>query len=257
MPPAAAVFISDAHLGSEPPPREAPREERLIRFLESLPGQARALYVVGDLFDFWFEYRAAVPRRYVRLLGVLRAVRERGVRVVYLAGNHDFWLGPFLRDDVGLETAEGPLAVELDGRRVWLHHGDGLIGGDLGYRMLKRVIRHPLSIALYGWIHPDIGLPFAHWCSRLSRGSRERRPLDGDRLFREIAEPRFREGFDAVMVGHFHHAYERREGNRLFCVLGDWMERFTYAELRDGAFSLRVWPEQADADAGARVRTGR
>src|SRR5262245_9693705 len=245
MPKAAAVFISDAHLGSEPRHREAEREARLIRFLGALPDLTRSLYVVGDLFDFWFEYWTVIPRRYVELLSVLRRVREQGVQITCMAGNHDFWLGPFLREEVGLTTADGPLALDLEGHRIWLHHGDGLIGGDLGYKVLKRVIRHPVSLALYRWIHPDLGLPLAHWCSQWSRGSRDQRPLDGERLFREVAVPRFRDGFDTVMIGHFHHTYERREGPNAFFVLGDWMKHFSYVELRDGAFGLNVWPAQS------------
>jgi UDP-2,3-diacylglucosamine hydrolase len=165
------------------------------------------------------------------------------VRVTCLNGNHDFWLGRFLSDELGVQTVAGPLALERDGRRIWLHHGDGLIGGDLGYKALRAVVRHPWSIAAYRWIHPDVGLPLARHVSRLSRGSRERRTLDGERLFREIAQPRFAEGYDTVMIGHFHHVYERREGDRCFFVLGDWMERFSYVELKDGQLTMNIWPE--------------
>jgi UDP-2,3-diacylglucosamine hydrolase len=236
--------------GSESGARDGSREARLLSFLRSLPGWAESLYVVGDLFDFWFEYRMAIPRRYFELLRALRDIRERGVAVTILAGNHDFWLGHFLGEELGLETRDGPLELRLQGRRIWLHHGDGLIGGDLGYKLLKRVVRSPISIGLYRWIHPDLGLPLAHWCSKVSRGSREHRPLDGERLFRDIAAPRFAEGFDAVMIGHFHHAFERRDGERVFYVLGDWMERFTYVELEGGVFRMRSWPGPAALGEG-------
>jgi UDP-2,3-diacylglucosamine hydrolase len=241
MPEGAAYFISDAHLGTDPARLEAAREQRLHRFLACLPGKADTLYVVGDLFDFWFEYRTAIPRRYFGTLAALERLREAGVRIVYLAGNHDFWLGPFLRDELGIETREGALELELQGRRIWVHHGDWLIGGDLGYKVLKRVIRNPVSIGLYGLLHPDLGIPLAHWASRLSRHSRAGRPLDADRLHREIAAPRFAAGFDAVLIGHFHHAHEHRENGRDFFVLGDWIERFTYVVLERGRFRLETW----------------
>jgi UDP-2,3-diacylglucosamine hydrolase len=239
---AAAYFLSDAHLGVDSPEQEAGREARLHQFLTTLPGRASALYIVGDLFDFWFEYRTAIPRRHFATLAALRRLREAGVEVHYLNGNHDFWLGPFLSRELGLVTHRDAVALRLQGHHVWLHHGDGLVGGDSGYRLLRRLLRHRGSIALYQLLHPDLGIPLARHVSRWSRHSRPDRPLDGDRLWRQIAEPRFAEGFDTVMIGHFHRPYERRENGRTFFVLGDWMESFTYVVLRDGRFTLETWP---------------
>ena len=241
MPSEAVYFISDAHLGVEDRTREAAREGRLHDLLASLPGRAAGLVIAGDLFDFWFEYRTAIPRRHFVTLTLLRRLREAGITVHYLNGNHDFWLGRFLAAEVGIETHDGPLTLAAQGRRLWVHHGDGLVGGDLGYRVLRRVIRHPVSIALYGLLHPDLGLPLAHQVSRWSRQSRGERKLEPERLWREIAEPRFAEGFDAVLVGHFHHVYERREPGREFFLLGDWIERCSYAVLEGGAVRLERW----------------
>ena len=238
----SVVFLSDAHLGAEAPEREAAREARLHAFLDALPGRASSLVIVGDLFDFWFEYRTAIPRRLFRTLARLDRLRDAGVDLQYLNGNHDFWLGPFLSKTLGIRTTDQPVTIEQQGRRIWVHHGDGLVGGDLGYRMLRRVIRSPISIGLYQLLHPDLGIPFAGLVSRWSRDSRPHGPLRPERLWREIAEPRFAEGYDAVVIGHFHHAYERRENGREFFVLGDWMEHFTYAELTGGVISLRQWP---------------
>jgi UDP-2,3-diacylglucosamine hydrolase len=254
MPSGSSVFfISDAHLGAEPEEQEAARESRLHAFLTWLPSRASHLYIVGDLFDFWFEYPNAIPRRSFATLAALRALRAAGVEIHYLNGNHDFWLGPFLSRELDLRTHHGGLAATHQDRRIWLHHGDGLVGGDFGYRALKRVIRHPVSIGLYRLLHPDIGFPLAHWCARVSRRSRQARPPAPERLWREIAAPRFAEGFDAVVVGHFHRAYERREAGRAFFVLGDWIDQFTYVTLQGGDFRLAAWPHpeaqnQADSD---------
>ena len=237
------VFLSDAHLGADPPEQEAARAGRLESLLASLPGRASTLYIVGDLFDFWFEYRNALPRRMFRTLAALQKVRDAGVEVVYLNGNHDFWLGTFLAETLGIRTVDGALAVEAQGRRLWLHHGDGLVGGDLGYKVLRGILRSPASIAMYQWLHPDLGIPFALQVSRWSRASRGKRPLEAERLWREIAAPRFAEGYDGVLCGHFHHAYERHEDGRDFIVLGDWIEHFTYAELEGGRLTLKHWPQ--------------
>ena len=211
MLPDAAFFISDAHLGAESREREAVRESHLHAFLGSLPGRAASLTIVGDLFDFWFEYGTTIPRRHFHTLCALGRVRAA-------------------------------LTLKAQGRRLWIHHGDGLIGGDLGYKVLKKVLRNPLCIGLYRAIHPDLGIPLAGWVSRKSRHSRDQRKLDGDLLVREIARPRFAEGHDAVMIGHFHHAFEHHENGRDFLVLGDWIERFTYAVLEGGQLRLERWP---------------
>ena len=240
----AVYFVSDAHLGAEAESAEADREARLHEFLKSLPGRAAALYIVGDLFDFWFEYRTAIPRRHFATLAALQSVRDAGVPITYLNGNHDFWLGHFLHETLGIRTCVGPFALEAQGRRIWLHHGDGLVGGDGGYRLLRAVVRHPWSIALYGLLHPDLGLPLAHAVSRWSRRAGEA-PPDLERLWREIALPRFAEGYDAVIVGHFHHRFERRESQREFIVLGDWIDHFTYARLCGGRLTLERWGREA------------
>lgn len=240
----SVVFLSDAHLGAESRDREAAREARLHEFLASLPGRASSLFIVGDLFDFWFEYGTAIPRRHFGTLAALERVRQAGIDIAYLNGNHDFWLGTFLHESLGIRTVSGAVTVEQQGRRLWVHHGDGLVGGDLGYKFLRGVLRHPASIAMYGWLHPDLGIPLAHAVSGLSRQSRGHPPLQPERLWKEIAEPRFAEGFDGVIVGHFHHAYERREGGKEFFVLGDWIEHFTYLELAGGRLELKRWERE-------------
>jgi UDP-2,3-diacylglucosamine hydrolase len=252
----AVYFLSDAHLGADRKSLEQGREARLHDFLKSLSGRASELYIVGDLFDFWFEYRSALPRRHFRTLAMLAQLRDAGLPITYLNGNHDFWLGRFFRDELGITTVDGAVTLERQGRRLWIHHGDGLIGGDLGYRALRALIRHPASIGAYGLLHPDLGIPLAHAVSNLSRHSRGERPLHGDRLWNEIAAPRFAEGFDTVIIGHFHQAYERREGNRQLVVLGDWIDRFTYAVLEAGQLSLATWPGEAASVFAAPARIG-
>lgn len=242
MPPGAAVyFVSDAHLGADSEAVEAPRRERFHEFLRSLHGRAESLYVIGDLFDFWFEYRTAIPRRTFATLAVLAELRRSGTGIHYLNGNHDFWLGPFLSHEMGFETHDHAVTLATQGRRLWLHHGDGLVGGDLGYRMLKAVIRHPASIGLYRFLHPDLGIPLARFVSHGSRKSRPTRRFDSDRLWREVALPRFAEGYDAVLIGHFHQVLERREDGRELFVLGDWIDHFTYAKLENGKLTLERW----------------
>jgi len=236
----ALVFLSDAHLGAQPPDVEAPREARLHQFFTHLHGTGRELIIVGDLFDFWFEYRTAIPRRHFPTLVALRELVQAGVPVTMLNGNHDFWLGHFLEDSVGVRTVYGALPIEAQGRRLWVHHGDGLIGGDGGYKLLKRVLRSRTNIRLYQWLHPDLGLPLALRVSGWSRRARQH-DVPSDRLWAEVATPRFAEGYDAVILGHFHEAIERREQGKEMFVLGDWISQFTYLELEGGTLTLKTW----------------
>ncbi len=244
----ALYFLSDAHLGAASRNVESERSARLHAFLASLPGRADELVIVGDLFDFWFEYRSAIPRQHFGTLSRLRQLREAGIRITYLNGNHDFWLGRFLSEELGIVTRDGALTIERHGRRLWIHHGDGLVRGDLGYKVLRRVIRHPWSIGAYGLLHPDIGFPLASLVSRWSRGSRDERALDGDQLWNVVAKPRFEAGYDAVLIGHFHHAYERRESGRDFFVLGDWIRHFSYVVFDPAGLRLERWPRDGDRD---------
>jgi len=241
MPELPVVFFSDVHLGAESKAREAQREGQLQDFLRSLAGRCSRLIIAGDLFDFWFEYGTAIPRRSFPTLEVLSGLRRSGLPIDWLNGNHDFWLGPFLTEDLGIRAHGGALVVEGGGRKVWVHHGDGLVRGDYGYRVLKRVLRHPLSIALYRLVHPDLGIPFAHWVSGGSRHLMGHHLPPEDRLWGEVAEPRFREGYDAVVIGHFHQVYERHEGGKDLFVLGDWIRHRTYLTLAGGALELKQW----------------
>jgi UDP-2,3-diacylglucosamine hydrolase len=239
-------WISDAHLGGAGD-SGAP-ERALVGFLARLRGQAAHLYVLGDLFDFWFEYRHAIPKGHFRALRALAELIDSGVGVTYLGGNHDFWCGSYLRREVGLQVHQRPITVEHQSRRIFLAHGDGFGSGDAGYRALKAVLRHPLAIALYRSIHPDIGIPLAHRISAASRKHTKPRRVYLERLSRFVAAPQFACGHDAVVVGHVHDPMHLRDrSGRDFIVIGDWIEAFSYARLSGGVLSLqRFRPDEPE-----------
>lgn len=236
-----ALFLSDVHLGSGRADRNRFREDLLGTFLERRAAHARRLFILGDLFDFWFTYRHAIPREHLATVRRLGALADAGVEISYLGGNHDWWAGAFLRQELGITTYDDPTTVEVQGRRLALMHGDGLARGDAGYKLLKKLLRNPLTIGAYRWIHPDVGIPFAYFVSRLSRGSRDESKVDREWLYRQLALPRFAAGADAALTGHYHHpTHFRREGHD-FLILGDWVTNFTFASLREGNFTLERW----------------
>jgi UDP-2,3-diacylglucosamine hydrolase len=221
----ALYFISDVHLGLEPPADEAAKEARLLDLLDDIAADAERLYIIGDLFDFWFEYRHAVPVHGLRVLARLQTMVEAGTEVHYLAGNHDFALGPFISEEVGCVVHPGPFAFGHDDRRFYLHHGDGLAGRDLGYRILKRVLRSGVSQSLWRLVHPDLGFAAARAVSRASRGhTAEKDYGPGDRM--EAALQRLAaDGHDVVLMGHTHTPEVRDlAGGTRYVNLGSWLQ---------------------------------
>jgi len=241
--PRCAYFVADAHLGQGPPDSNRSRERDLLRLFDSVLAERAALYVGGDLFDFWFEYGHTVPKRYVGVLQKLGELRRAGLPVTYVGGNHDFWIGDYLRRELDVSFTDEPLPISLQGRRILLAHGDGLGPGDQGYKLLKRVLRNGLARWLFRWIHPDIGIPLASATSHTSRHRAPRARRSEEWLFDTIARPFFRQGYDALILAHFHVPVHRRESDGELLVLRDWIERRTYARLEGGVFRLEDFRE--------------
>jgi UDP-2,3-diacylglucosamine hydrolase len=236
--PGCVYFVADAHLGQGSPESNRERERNLLAFLDRVGAENASLYVVGDLFDFWFEYAHAIPKGFVRVLQALGELRRHGIPLMYVGGNHDFWIGDYLERELDVPFTDGSLALQLQGRKIYLAHGDGLGPGDGGYKVLKRVLRNGFARAMFRWIHPDVGIPLARSVSHLSRNHAPKPGRTEDQLLDLLAAPRFHEGFDAVVMGHFHRPIHRFAGRNEFLVLGDWMTRRTYARLENGTFSL-------------------
>lgn len=234
-------FISDAHLGENNPQRERLKEERLIAFLRHIARDAAFLYVVGDLFDFWFEYKQAVPARHHRVLHQLAALVQGGTRIYYVVGNHDFWLGDFFTQEVGMKVSPEPMVVEHQGLKLFVAHGDGLAPKDRGYRLLKRILRHRINIWLYRQIHPDIGIPLAKLASASSRAYTDQRALKLVMEYEQVAQQKLSQGFDAVILGHSHYPILRRFGDKIYLNIGDWIIHFTYGVLQEGKLTLERW----------------
>ncbi len=249
----SVFFVSDAHLGSGADTES--RARMLVDLLRGFRERAARVYILGDLFDFWFEYRHAIPKGHFPVLRAIAELVEADIPVHYLGGNHDFWCGSYLTREVGVEAHATPIDEEIQGRRMHMAHGDGLDPADRGYRRLKALLRNRVAIALYRSIHPDIGIPFAHRVSSVSRRHTQSRRFYLERMARHLAIPRFREGRDAIVVGHVHDPMHLRDRwGRDLLVLGDWLENFTYGHLAEGRFTLEKYragnaPEILDAQA--------
>ncbi len=236
-------FISDVHLGLKSHEEEKQKEKRLVSFLDSVKDETAKLFIVGDLFDCWIEYRKVVPKGYYRTLAKLNEFVEAGVEVVFFSGNHDFWLNTYLKDDVGLKLVTEGLELEINGKRFYLIHGDGLSKGDTGYKIVKKILRSRVNQFLYSLIHPDIGIKIAQSSSKKSRHQTNEKSRGAVGMF-EFAEKKINEGFDYVIMGHFHKPQmielKKQNGDAGFYItLGDWINNFSYGVFENNKFELK------------------
>lgn len=236
-------FISDSHLGSQDRERENYKSQKLLSFLDHIKSRAEALYIVGDLFDFWFEYRHVIPKYNPLIIWKLAELVHGGVSVHYVAGNHDYWLGSFLENQVGMTIHVEPVDINHMHQKIFIAHGDGIIKKDRGYRILKKILRNPLSILLFRLLHPDWGVSLANLVSRASRTASENKELDREFLedIKNFVYEKFESGFDYVILGHLHCPTVERENGKVYINLGDWMRHFTYGLLKDEKLTLNYW----------------
>ncbi|MEZ7825545.1 MAG: UDP-2,3-diacylglucosamine diphosphatase [Schleiferiaceae bacterium] len=235
-------FISDIHLGAPSRKESQARERRLVQFLNTIEPECKTLYIVGDLFDYWFEYKHVVPKGHTRLLGTIAQMVDRGMNLHVFTGNHDLWMQDYLSDELGATLHHGPLTLDLDGKKFYIAHGDGLGPGDLRYKFIKRIFTNPFCLWIYKRLHPNLGVGFAARMSRLSRNSQNEQDHDflGDRERQLLHSKALLEDewFDYFIYGHRHHLKDiviktsERGSTKNDCryiVLGDWITLDSYA----------------------------
>lgn len=242
-------FISDVHLGLGDRQAERQKEDRLLAFLQEILPQTEELCILGDLFDFWFEYATVIPKGFHRTLTAIQAFTDRGIPVHYIAGNHDFWMNDFFQKELGVRLYLDPCELILGGKRVFLHHGDGLAPRDVGYRLIKPILRNRLAIRLYRLLHPDIGVRIARGSSRTSRTYTANKDYGEEEGLLEFATKKVAEGADLVVMGHRHRPHIEQIGKGTYINLGDWITYHTYAVLDGGTATLKIW------NAGQRAGT--
>lgn len=234
----AYFFISDVHLGAHAANTDI-REKELMALLDCVEQEGDGLFIVGDLFDFWFEYQYVIPKHHFDLLCRLKQLIERGIEIHYLVGNHDFWLGSFFKETLGIQLHLDTYATTLNGKQVYLTHGDGIAKNDRGYRILKRILRNPFNIKLFNLLHPDIGFKLAGQSSHISRTYRDVPDHDSDYI--EFAKQRFKEGHDVVVIGHTHRPIRIEENGSVYINTGDWITHFTYGKMTGNQITLEHW----------------
>jgi UDP-2,3-diacylglucosamine hydrolase len=237
----AAFFISDAHLGLGPRSVEKEKENRLLAFFDHIFPSAEELFILGDLFDFWFDYATVIPRGFHRTLAALQRFTDAGKPIHYLVGNHDCWMGDFFETEIGVVLHRAPFEQVVQGKRLLLHHGDGLAGNDRGYQLVKPVLRNPLAIRAYRWLHPDIGVRLARGTSRSSREYTTQKHYGEEEGMIRYAREAIDRGCNIVVMGHRHLPTRITVGNGIYINLGDWITHNSYAEMTGGMIDLKSW----------------
>ena len=233
--PTKIYFVSDIHLGAPNAAESLIREKKLVAWLDMIKLDATELFLVGDLFDFWFEYKRAVPRGYVRVLGKLAEIADSGIPITLFTGNHDMWIFDYLPAEIGAKLYREPITREWNGKKFLIGHGDGLGPGDHGYKFIKKVFANKLCQWLFARLHPNFGIWLADYFSKTSRaktGGDDAVFLgeENEWLVIYCKEMLQKEHFDYFVFGHRHLPLEIAVyKNVQYVNLGDWIQYFTYA----------------------------
>lgn len=246
-------FASDLHLGAPDLQRSKSREQLFINWLETIEHDADALYLVGDVFDFWFEYKTVVPKGYIRLLGKLAAMSDSGIDIHFFTGNHDMWAFEYFEEELGVTMHRHPINREWNGHHFMIGHGDGLGPGDRSYKRLKRVFSSRLCQWAFRWIHPDIGIRIANFFSRSSRqqqGDSEKEFLGEEKewLLQYCKQKLKDKHYDYFIFGHRHLALDVQLNEKSrYINLGDWIRFNSYAVFDGEDLELKYFNDDFES----------
>ena len=241
-------FASDFHLGAPNPNESRKREIQIIEWLNAIQKDAQALFLVGDIFDFWFEYKKVVPKGFVRIQAKIAELTDKGIEVYFFLGNHDMWMKNYFSEEIGVIMIENELQVEINERRFYISHGDGLGPGDYGYKFIKRVFRNPICQFLFSIVHPSLGLSLANYFSHRSRSNTGKKDdnyskKENEWLYQFCRAQLKKEPFDYFIFGHRHLPMEITMESAVYINLGEWMNFQTFASFDGQRTSLHVWDQ--------------
>ena len=240
-------FASDNHLGAPTAEESAPRERIFVAWLDHIKADAGALFLLGDLFDFWFEYKTVVPKGFVRVLGKLAELADAGIPIHFFVGNHDLWMLDYLEKEIGIKVYHQARDFTFNGQHFFIGHGDGLGPGDKGYKRMKKIFTNRFLQWCFRWLHPDIGMRLGHYLSvknKLISGEEDAVFLgEKEEWLVQYAQRKYREkARDYFVFGHRHIPLDLPvEANARYINLGDWITHYTYAVFDGETLELTAW----------------
>jgi UDP-2,3-diacylglucosamine hydrolase len=230
-------FASDQHLGAPTPEASLPREKKFVAWLDAIKEDAGTVFLLGDLFDFWFEYKTVVPKGFVRVLGKLAELKDAGIDIYFFVGNHDLWMRDYFQKELNIPVFHEPQEFDINGKLFLIGHGDGLGPGDYGYKRMKKVFTFPFFKWLFRWLHPDIGVKLGHYFSvknKLISGDEDAQFLgeENEWLALYCRKKLTEKHYDFFIFGHRHLPLEiELNSSSTYINLGDWIQYFTYGEF--------------------------
>ena len=230
-------FASDQHLGAPTPEASLPREKKFVAWLDAIKEDAGTVFLLGDLFDFWFEYKTVVPKGFVRVLGKLAELKDAGIDIYFFVGNHDLWMRDYFQKELNIPVFHEPQEFDINGKLFLIGHGDGLGPGDYGYKRMKKVFTFPFFKWLFRWLHPDIGVKLGHYFSvknKLISGNDDAQFLgeQNEWLALYCRKKLTEKHYDFFIFGHRHLPLEiELNSSSTYINLGDWIQYFTYGEF--------------------------
>jgi len=246
----SAFFASDQHFGAPDIASSVPREKRFLLWLETIEPEAGALFLLGDLFDFWFEYQTVVPKGFVRILGKLAQMKDNGLPIYFFVGNHDLWMSDYFEKELGIPVFHRPQQFTINGTKLFIGHGDGLGPGDKGYKRMKKVFTNPFSKWLFRWLHPDVGVKLAQYLStknKLISGDEDAKFLgeENEWLVQYVKRKHPEVRCQYYIFGHRHlPMIIHLPDNAQYINLGDWISYFTFGKFYQTNFSLFSFSEE-------------
>jgi len=237
-------FASDFHLGAPSYESSLLREKKVVKWLKMIKEDAYHIFILGDVFDFWWEYKYTIPKGYTRLLGALMDIRDAGIPITFFSGNHDMWMFHYFQDEFDIPVYRNPATINIDEKKFLLGHGDGLGPGDKKYKFIKKVFESPVSQWLFKWIHPDLAFKIANNYSTKSRIKNHvvdnEFKGDDEWLFQYCKEMELREHHDYYVFGHRHLPFIIDvNSNSRYINIGDWMFSYTYGELYNNEMHIK------------------
>lgn len=243
--PKKIYFASDQHFGAPTPEKSKPREKLFVNWLDTIKNDAEAIFLLGDLFDFWFEYTKVVPKGFIRVLGKLAELSDSGIKIHFFVGNHDLWMKDYFETELNITIYRKPTEFTFNNKLFLIGHGDGLGPGDKGYKRMKKVFTNPFSNWLYKWLHPDFGVRLAQYLSvknKLISGKEDIKFLgeENEWLVQYCKKKLTQKHYNFFVFGHRHLPLEITVSEKSkYINTGDWISHYTYAVFEDENLTLK------------------